>query len=144
MIIMSKLHIIFTHCLFKACTWSLNHISYILPKIYYIWETHVYAFLRDLLQFNLTNRAQNVSKIISFGLFWKCNRHSFVVNLVAAPLMTSYFSSQRFGLVQDRLGCIPVLIMCVNYMHNMYLDFMNFLGYLEVYLNSNHTLIKTF
>ena len=57
--------------------------------------------------------------------------------------MTSYFSSQRFGLVQDRLGCIPVLIMCVNYMHNMYLDFMNILGYLEVYLTSNYTLIKT-
>ena len=58
--------------------------------------------------------------------------------------MTSYFLSQQFGLVQDRLGCIPVLIMCVNYMHNMYLDFMNILGYLEVYLTSNYTLIKTF
>ena len=57
--------------------------------------------------------------------------------------MTSYFSSQRFGFVQDRLGCIPVLIMCVDYMHNMYLDFMSFLGYLEIYLTGNYTLLKT-
>ena len=57
--------------------------------------------------------------------------------------MTSYFLSQQFGLVQDKLGCIPVLIMCVNYMHNMYLDFMNVLGYLEVYLTGNYILIKT-